>query len=348
MVGFGFIAEGGHLPAYRSRHGFDIVAVADTCAARRDAARRALPAARIYENHEKMLVEEASRLEFIDITTPPYAHAPIARAALAAGLHVICEKPFATTVADARAMIGAARRANRVIFPAHNYKHAPVVQAVRRVLATGAIGPVHQVTMHTFRATHARGVSEWNEGWRLDKHYAGGGIAMDHGSHTLYLAFEWMRGMPLAISATASSVGSDAEDTLSATLTFRTGVANVHLTWRAGMRRVLYTLHGSRGAIRVEDDAVQVTTMDAPEKPAKTAWSTREEHVASHWMDARHAEWFAATFDRFDAAMAGRAPMHEDAEEALRCVEVIEAVYASAAAQGSTVTLETTRAQEVA
>ena len=61
IIGFGFIAKGGHLPAYQSCEALDIVAVADTCAARREAAHRALPSARIYENHEILLVSEASR-----------------------------------------------------------------------------------------------------------------------------------------------------------------------------------------------------------------------------------------------------------------------------------------------
>ena len=350
IIGFGFIAEGGHLPAYQSCEALDIVAVADTCAARREAAHRALPSARIYENHEILLVSEASRLDFVDVTTPPYAHASIARACLCANLHVLCEKPLATNASDARSMISAAKRAGRVVFPAHNYKHAPVVRAVRDVLSSGIIGPVRQVTMHTFRSTHARGVAEWNEGWRLEKRYAGGGIAMDHGSHTFYLAFEWMGSLPTAISATtwSEATEADTEDTFSAALTFPSGIANVHLTWRAGVRRVLYTLHGPRGSIRVEDDSVEVNTMDSPETPAETLWTSREQRVASQWMDARHTAWFATTLDRFAGAMNGDGDAYADAEEALRCVEVIEAAYASAEANGRTMSLRPRRAHEVA
>jgi toxin-antitoxin system PIN domain toxin len=82
IVGFGFIAESGHLPAYHSRDAFEIVPVADICPARRETAAHALPRARIYADHEALRAHEADELDFVDITAPPYAHTPVARAAL--------------------------------------------------------------------------------------------------------------------------------------------------------------------------------------------------------------------------------------------------------------------------
>jgi predicted dehydrogenase len=338
IVGFGFIAEKGHLPAYRARGDFEIVAVADVTAARREAAQRAIPGVRVYEDHETMLAKEGGELDFVDVSVPPYAHAPVARAALARGLHVLCEKPLAMRGDDARAMIDAAVKSHRVLFPAHNYKHAPVIRAVKKALDDDAIGEVHEVTLHTYRATHARGVAEWNESWRREKRYSGGGIAMDHGSHTFYLAFDWLRAFPTSITAKMSTrpgkgleVRHDTEDTFSATMTFPTGVASAHLTWNAGVRRVIYTLHGSRGAIRVEDDDVQINVMDEPDRPAKTKWSTRRESISSSWMDASHVGWFTSMLGDFVTAIERRDFAGRNAEEALRCVELIEAAYASAA-----------------
>src|SRR5262249_31316447 len=67
VVGFGFIAERGHLPAYRSlKGGFEIAAVADVCAARREVARQQLPSARIYESAEELLEKERG-LDFVDV-----------------------------------------------------------------------------------------------------------------------------------------------------------------------------------------------------------------------------------------------------------------------------------------
>jgi predicted dehydrogenase len=249
MIGFGFIGSRGHLPAYALHGDLEITAVADISPARRAAAARALPDARIFASHEELLAAEGKSLDFVDICTPPYAHAEIALAALGKGLHVLCEKPLATRATDARAMLAKATEARRVIYPAHNYRHAPVIKAVRSILDEGTIGKVHLATLETFRTTHARGTPEWSEHWRRDLQHSGGGIAMDHGSHTFYLAFEWLRSHPTSISATTSSRdGGAAEETFAAKVTFPTGVAHATLTWAAGFRKVIYTLHGERVA----------------------------------------------------------------------------------------------------
>src|ERR1700704_1283340 len=117
LVGFGFIAEKGHVPAYlapESDAAFEIVAVADVCAARRDKARQVLPKARIYPDTKTLLASEAKHLDFVDVATPPCDHAAIAHAAFEHGLHVFCEKPIATSAADARSMLDHALQAKRV------------------------------------------------------------------------------------------------------------------------------------------------------------------------------------------------------------------------------------------
>jgi predicted dehydrogenase len=331
IVGYGFIAESGHLPAYAAGGNLDIVAVADVCAARRAAAHEALPNARIYEDHGTLLEREAEVLDFVDVTTPPYVHAAVARAALEKGLHVLCEKPLATSVADARGLIAQAERSKRVLFPAHNYKHAPVIKAVRQVLDKGSIGDVHAVTLSTFRNTHARGVPEWNPDWRRESQYSGGGIAMDHGSHTFYLAFEWMRTYPTSISAQMVTKGAfDTEDTLITTLMFPTGMATAHLTWTAGIRKVIYTIHGDGGAIRVEDDDIEVAIMkDRSGTVGPVLWDITSERISSSWMDAGHAKWFESLLAQFSTAMDQGDYTGREAVDALRCIEVIAAAYES-------------------
>ncbi|MDB4934214.1 MAG: oxidoreductase [Labilithrix sp.] len=333
IIGFGFIAEKGHLPAYARSDELEIVAVADLCAARRDVAAHAIPGARIYESYAGLL-RDAGDLDFVDVSTPPYVHAEIARAALQKGLHVLCEKPLATTVEDARVIIDEALRQGRVLFPVENYRHAPVIVAVRQLLATGLIGAVHDVTLSTFRNTHARGVKEWNAGWRRETRYAGGGVAMDHGSHTFYLAFEWLRSYPTSITAKMRTPpGYDTEDTFVGTATFPTGMASVHLTWTAGIRKVIYTLHGERGAIRVEDDDIEVAVIGEPHPngaPGRTAWEMKTKKVASEWMDAGHAAWFRSMFRNFATAMDEREHVGRPAMDALRCIELLTAAYQSA------------------
>jgi len=345
LVGYGFIMERGHGAAYRQRlqGGWNgsgrgepdvrIVAVADVSEARRRLATEHLPGVRVYPDYTTLLAAEAETLDFVDIATPPAEHAAISCAALARGLHVLCEKPLATTIADAREMLDRARAAERVLFPCHNYKHAPVIQNVRRIIDSGEIGRVHLVTLQTFRNTHARGVNEWRPHWRRERRHSGGGIAMDHGSHTFYLAFEWLRSYPTAISARMSTMGSfDTEDDLSCSLRFPTGVASAHLSWQAGVRKVIYTIHGDRGAIRVEDDNVEVaragksTVLGSPE----TTWRFERLDVPSDWMDSSHVTWFNSLFNDFRRAIDARQWVGKDAEEAFLCVELIQTAYASA------------------
>lgn len=205
---------------------------------------------------------------------------------------------------------------------------------MRQLLETGLIGTVHDVTLSTFRNTHARGVKEWSESWRREKRYAGGGVAMDHGSHTFYLAFEWLRSYPTSITAKMRTCDPyDTEDTFVGSATFPTGFAAVHLTWAAGIRKVIYTIHGDRGAIRVEDDDIEVAVMGEP--PAvnatnRTAWEMKTKKVASEWMDAGHAAWFRSMFARFTTAMDQKDNVGRSAVDALRCIELITAAYESA------------------
>ena len=345
IVGYGFIAGQGHAPTYAKHMGngraVEITAIADICEARRQVAHEMFPAARVYPDHASLLVAEADALDFLDIATPPVHHAEIAHAALGRGLHVLCEKPMATTAEDAQAMLRHASEARRVIFPCHNYKHAPVVKVVRSILDEGVIGPVHLVTMQTFRNTHAKGVEEWRPDWRRERALSGGGIAMDHGSHTFYLAFDWMAAYPTTLTAHSSTGnGHDTEDVFGCTLTFPTGVVSAHLSWTAGVRKVMYTLHGTKGAIRVEDEDVELAVLEAgpgvvaPGSPGQ--WRFEHRVAPSHWMDASHVGWFGSLFDEFRAAIARSEYVGKDAREACLCVELIERAYRSAA-EGSRV-----------
>lgn len=335
IVGFGFIAENGHLAAYRAHPDrFRIVAVADTCPARRARARALIPGVQVFDDHRVMLTQMGSELDFVDVATPPSEHEGIAIAALEAGQHVFCEKPLATSAEAARRMLDTAQQNRRVLMPSHNYKHAPVIKAIREAIDGGAIGRVQLVTLQTFRPTHARGVAEWRPDWRRERRYAGGGIAMDHGSHTFYLAFDWFGAYPSAISARMwNESGADTEDNLTCALTFPGGgVASAHLSWTSGVRRVLYTIHGDKGALRVEDDEVELARVTG-RTPAgvPNAWGIDRRSISSDWMNAGHPEWFVPLLAQFADAIAKREYVGAEARSSLRCVELITTAYRSAA-----------------
>jgi predicted dehydrogenase len=330
------------VPAYleraRTKGDVEILAVADICAERRALAAELLPQARIYTAAEDLIENEAEALDFVDISTPPVDHARLAKLALEKGLHVLCEKPLTTSTEEAREILDAAVHRQRVLYPCHNYKHAPVVKAIRDIIASGRIGEVRSLTLNTFRNTHAKGVPEWRTHWRRDKRFSGGGIAMDHGSHTFYLTFDWLGGYPTAVTAKMSNLEPDkydTEDNFSASLTFPSGSANVHLTWTAGVRKVIYTVQGTGGAITVDDDDMQVAVMKRTSGPdvaqGAVTWEVEKRSIASHWMDASHVQWFNSLFDGFRTAIERGEYVGKEAREAYLCVQLIETAYRSAA-----------------
>ncbi len=341
VIGYGFISGKGHIPAYLQRAGsqndVEIVAVADICEARRNAAQEALPKARVYADYKALLDREAGNLDFVDISTPPCDHAAIAHAAFDKGLHVLCEKPLTTTLEEARSLLEHARKAQRVLFPCHNYKHAPVVRAIREIIDSGKIGKVRSITLNTFRNTHAKGVNEWKTHWRREKKFSGGGIAMDHGSHTFYLTFDWMGTYPTAVTAKMSNLEPgkyDTEDNFSAVLTFPNGVAHSYLSWTAGVRKVIYTVQGERGAVTVDDDDLQLATMVKTDGPdvaqGAVKWEVEKRSIASNWMDASHVSWFNSMFDQFKGAIAQGDFVGKEAREAYLCIQLITQAYKSA------------------
>ena len=322
IAGFGFISGKGHLPAYQQRADVEIVAFADVCPARLDAARAVAPKARFYATWQQLL-EKERELDFIDISTPPAFHAEIALGALARGLHVLCEKPLTPTVAEARALVDAARAHRRVVFPAHNYKHAPVVKFAQEVIRSGRIGEVRAVTLNTFRTTHAKGVKEWNTDWRRDQKLSGGGIAMDHGSHSFYLTFAWLNALPTHVTAKTLTLDKqfDTEDNLNCVLTFPSGFAHTFLTWTAGVRKVVYSLQGTHGALVIDDDDWELTVQGKLERGV----------IESDWMDASHTKWFNSLFDQFRTAIQSGDFVNRELREAVACIQIIETAYRSSA-----------------
>jgi predicted dehydrogenase len=170
---------------------------------------------------------------------------------------------------------------------------------------------------------------------------------MDHGSHAFYLIFDWMDALPISVSARArfgahpNGVPHDTEEDFTCTIGFPKGYATVHLTWTAGVRKVLYTLHGEHGAIRVEEDHIEIAQMRAdPSRSYQGAWEFERRTICSDWMDSSHASWFDSLFDEFRSAIDSGQWVSDDAQTAYECVQLITSAYASANAHSREVPLE--------
>lgn len=345
VVGYGFISGKGHVPAFLQRSDVEVVAVADVCAERRNLAAKDLPNAKVFSTADELL--QWGEFEILDIATPPVDHPSIAIAGLRKGFHVLCEKPLAPTTKLAREMLDAAQKSRRVLFPCHNYKHAPVVKVIQEAIDSGKLGEITSVTLQTFRNTHAKGVKEWRTDWRRDFQTSGGGIGMDHGSHTFYLTFAWLKSLPLSLSATSLTLNSqwDTEDNLTVTVEFP-GKKYAHsmLSWTAGMRKVIYTVQGTKGGIVVNDDEAEISIGFPNTGSHAGTGDHRVEKftIESDWMDASHTKWFNSMFDLFLRSIEKKDFLNAEIRESFACIEVIEKAYRSAAQGGAKVVLQPT------
>jgi predicted dehydrogenase len=324
LIGFGAIAECGHAPAYASNGSpLEIVAVAEPCGARHAAIRARLPGARIYPDFQRLLAREA--LDFVDVCTPPSEHMNISLAAFARGLHVLCEKPLAMSVLEARRMVSAAMRARSVLFPVHTYLHAPILRAVRGLLSHDLIGAVRMVTIDTCWNDRARGAAPWHRDWRREPGYAGAGI----------LAFEWLGGYPSSVSAWTQSVrGGAVEDDATCTMVFPRGVARAHMSRNVGLRRAIYALHGDRGSIRVKDDELEVVVRVA--NGGTRSWKSS---LPTKRKDRGHGPRFEGVLRGFTHAVERRDFVGKEATDAVMGIRVAAAALSSARRGGTPIVL---------
>lgn len=312
----------GHFPAYIRRPDVQIAAVCDATSDRLAQLKSEYPHIHVYRDPEELL--QQAKIDFVDICTPPSSHYSLALSAAKRGIHVLCEKPITTTLKDADGLLQSAKEHHVVIFPCHNYKHAPVVKAMQRVIQQNEIGKIRFMTLATFRSTHAKGVSEWNNDWRRNSEYSGGGIVMDHGSHNIYLTFMFLGGFPTSVSARIFHMNPEyvTEDNCVCTLKFPDGYATMHLSWTSGCRRIIYTLQGESGACKIEEDELEILDLAGGVK--------RREHIQTDFNDTSHVAWFNSLFDQFKQAIHAKDYVNSELIEARACMSVIHGIYTSA------------------
>ena len=178
LVGPGFVGAH-HIDAVRRLGNVDVVAIAATSEASARKKADALGVSRAYGSYEALVADRD--VQVVHNTTPNYLHVPVIRAALAAGKHVVSDKPLATTAADARLLLDAATAARVVHAVTFNYRGNPLVQQAREMIGAGEIGDVHFV--------HGAYLQDWllqptDFSWRLEPDKGGASSAMgDIGSH---------------------------------------------------------------------------------------------------------------------------------------------------------------------
>lgn len=223
-----------HVPALRGA-GFRVEALVG-----RDPARTARRAERLGVARALTSLAEALELPGVDVVTiaaPPHEHAPLVLAALAAGKHVICEKPFALDAVEARAMAAAAERAGVVAVIGHEFRFAPERALGQRLIADGAIGEPRLASFVGYVPLVADTSNTVLSEWWFDPGRGGGWLGAS-GSHLVDHARSWL-GELEPIAATTDLVSdrdrsTTADDAFTLMLRARDSAATVVLQQTGG------------------------------------------------------------------------------------------------------------------
>ncbi|MET9248834.1 Gfo/Idh/MocA family oxidoreductase [Nonomuraea sp. NPDC003709] len=380
MVGYAFMGRT-HSQAWRSVDAFfdlplrpSMVAVAGRSAEATAQAAEKLGWAGAETDWKRLL--DRDDVQIVDICTPGDSHAEIAVAALAAGKHVICEKPLANTVAEAEAMAAAAKEAaargvrSMVAF---NYRRVPAVALARRFVEEGMLGEIRHV--------RAQYLQDWIVDpefplvWRLQKDKAGSGALGDIGAHIIdvaeFITGERLTGVsaltetfvkerPLAASsaglAAGGGTGRGAVTVDDAALFIGRlsggGLASFEATrFAAGRKNALrIEINGALGSLAFDFESMNDLwfhdhTIDSAEHGFRRVLVTEPDHpYAGAWWPPGHGLGYEHTFvhetkDFLEAIAAGTDPT-PSFEDGLRVQRVLAAVEQSAAEGSRFITVE--------
>jgi predicted dehydrogenase len=306
----------------------------------------------------------------VDVATPNYMHAPVAKAAIAAGKPVCCEKPIAGSLADAREMVEAAKAAKVKTFVWFNYRRCPAVAFAHQLVKAGKLGQIRHV-----RAVY---LQDWADEsvplvWRFDKTLAGSGAHGDLNAHIIDMTrfvtgqeiteiagaiaetFIKERVLPTGVATGGIAAGREGgggkgkvtvDDTVLFLARFSGGaVASFEAARQAtgNQNRNGFELNGTKGSLTFDFERMnELRYYDATLPRAVQGWTTimcthgaDHPYVANWWPDA-HAIGYEHGFtnEAYDIlrVLAGEAPTVPipDFEDAYQTQRVLEAAMISA------------------
>ena len=347
--------------------GVELVAGAFSSSLRRSRAKGRelrLDPARTYGSLAALIAGERAlpageRVDFVSIVTPNHLHFPMARALLAAGVHVVCEKPMTFDAAEARRLRKLVVRSGRVFALTHNYTGYPLVKLARDLVRAGALGRVRKVVAEYAQgwlATPIERTGMRQARWRTDpRRAAAAGCFGDVGTHAAHLA-EYVTGRritALAADLTAFVPRRRLDDDASVLVRFEGGARGALLASQIAVGEangLSLRVYGDRRGLRWRQetpDALELTALDGPQE----TWTRGQAGVAARSpaaaratrLPAGHPEGFleafanvyANTCDTIRARLAGAEPDplaldFPTVDDGLRGMLLVEAAVRSA------------------
>jgi len=322
IVGLGRISVGHFMPGCKMSEKSEVVALVS---GHRDKAEKLaqeynVPAKNIYsyENYDEMAANKD--IDAVYIGLPNSMHAEYTIRAAKAGKHVLCEKPMATSIKDAQAMIGACKAAGKKLMIAYRCQYEPVNARATKLVRDGSLGVIQAIES-------ANGFNINAGEWRLNKKLAGGGPLMDVGVYSLN-ACRFLTGEePQHIEAFCSVIDQDGrfrevEENCGWTMRFPSGiVASCNTTYGAGMEGFV-RVHGTKGMLHLEPAfgyqgihlKAQIKGQEPIDEPA----------------NYKDPAQFARQADYFAECVADNQEPKTNGEEGLRDMRYMAQIYKSA------------------
>lgn len=190
VIGCGAVSGYGHLPTLSVSKEWKLAAIADIDPARLARVHEQYPQAKPFTDYRELLALPG--LDAVVIATHLDTHHAIALAAFARGLHVLCEKPMASTVDQCREMVEAAQRAKRLLAINFNGRSSAVYRRIKQHIDAGDTGPVRVV-----RIVYDWSAHQWTQVARMEAFMRDGGPILDSGVH-FFEAARWFTGQDFA------------------------------------------------------------------------------------------------------------------------------------------------------
>lgn len=284
--------------------------------------RYALDPARCYPDWPAMLRSEAAlpaceRMQFVTIVTPNHLHYPAARDALAAGFHVVCDKPLCLTVAEAEALAEQASDSGLLFAVTYNYTGYPMIREARSLIASGALGPLRRVVCEYFQGWLASDLPGNKQAdWRTDPARAGvAGCFGDIGSHCENL-LSFVTGLEMeSLCADLSSFvpGRRLDDDGNVLLRFAGGARGVIMASQVavgeenGLCLRVYGEHGGLAWYQQEPNTLRLTRADRSVALRRTGGpETSAPAQAAARLPAGHPEGYLEAFANLYRGVAAR------------------------------------------
>ena len=265
IVGLGRAGVAMHLAELKGREDkFQVVAVCDLCAERREAVAREY-GCKAYARIEDLLSDP--NVEMADIATRSIDHFDHAVLALKSGKDVFHEKPITVTYAQAKKLQAQAARSKGTLYIRHNARFEPPFMHVREICASGLLGDIYQVRL--FRPNFMR-----RNDWQTLKKF-GGGLVLNWGPHLMDHALEFLESPVKGLWSDVRRIAAvgDAEDHFKVVLRGTNGrLVDIEVSGGAATRGPEYTIWGTRGGLTCQDTTISLRYLDpkaklGPRKP---------------------------------------------------------------------------------